>query len=167
MVVTGYARRVAADLTPAAIVDAATAATGDPALLAAQCLAAVDPGFAERAREGDLLVLAGALLAGPGAEPAVLALQAAGISAVVCAAAANQLIELGSVYGLPFVVAPAGAAAIAEGELVRLDLERGGLAAGGRRWAVEPLAPPYLAAVRRAQLLSRMRRVVEDEGYAE
>ncbi|NTU83574.1 MAG: 3-isopropylmalate dehydratase small subunit, partial [Chloroflexales bacterium] len=48
MVLTGYARRVLGDLAPDAIIDGETAATGDPALLAARCLAGADPGFAER-----------------------------------------------------------------------------------------------------------------------
>ncbi len=167
MVIAGYARRVAADLAPRAIVDAATAALGDPALLAAACLAAVDPGFAERAGEGDILVLAGALLGGPGAEAAVIALQAVGLAAAVCADAAPEPAELAALYGLPLVVAPAAAHAIAEGAVVRLDLERGRLEAGPASWAFAPLPPAALAAARRAQLLARMRRVVEDEGYAE
>lgn len=167
MVIAGYARRVAADLAPAAIVDEATAALGDPALLAAACLAAVDPGFAERAGEGDILVLDGALLAGPGAEAAVIALQAVGLAAVVCAAADPSLAELAAIYGLPVAVAPGAAATIAEGALLRLDLERGGLESGPGRWSFAPLAAAALAAARRAQLLARMRRVVEDEGFAE
>ena len=101
MVITGHARRVEADLAPDAIVDAATAAQGDPALLAAACLAAVDPAFAERTREGDILVLAGALLDGPGLEAAVIALQAVGLAAAVCDDVDPVAAELGAVYGLP------------------------------------------------------------------
>ena len=167
MVITGYARRVTGDLTPAAIIDAETAATGDPALLAAGCLAAVEPGFAERCREGDVLIIAGSLADGPGAEAAVIALQAAGLAAVVCGGVAHALAEVANGYGLALVIAPDAAAAIAEDAVVRLDLERGGLEAGSGRWAFTPLAPAALAASRRAQILARMRRVVEDEGYAE
>ncbi|HMQ31088.1 MAG TPA: hypothetical protein PKD53_10185 [Chloroflexaceae bacterium] len=167
MGIAGYARRVVADGAPADIVAAETAAGGDPALLAAACLAGPDPGFAERAGEGDVLVLAGALLPGPGAEAAVSALQAVGLAAAVCAAAAPELAEAGAVYGLPVVVAPGAAGAIAEGEVVRLDLERGRLESGDRSWTFAPLGPEAIAAARRAQLLARMRRVVEDEGYAE
>lgn len=167
MVIAGHARRVVAEVAPADIVAAEAAASGDPALLAAACLAGVDPGFAERVGEGDVLVLAGALLPGPGAEAAVIALQAAGLAAVVCAAAAPELAEVGAVYGLPVVAAPGAPEAIAEGAVVRLDLERGRLEAEGRSWVFAPLAPEAVAAARRAQLLARMRRVVEDEGYAE
>jgi 3-isopropylmalate/(R)-2-methylmalate dehydratase small subunit len=167
VVLTGHARRVGGDLTPEAVIDAETAATGDPALLAARCVAAADPSFAERCGEGDLLVLDGALLGGPGAEAAVIALQAVGVAAAVCAAADPALAELAAGYGLPLLAAPQAAAAIPEGAVVRLDLERGQIEADGQRWACSPLDPPALAAARRAQLLARMRRVVEDEGYAE
>ncbi|NTU84661.1 MAG: hypothetical protein HGA45_35735 [Chloroflexales bacterium] len=107
------------------------------------------------------------VLGGPGAEAAMIALQAVGVAAVVCARAAPDLAELEPVYGLPFVVAPEAAGQIAEGAVVRLDLERGRLEAGGFTWLFSPLAPATLLAARRAQLLARMRRVVEDEGYAE
>ncbi len=167
MVITGYARALRGDLDPAAIIDAETAALGDPALLAAGCLAAVDPGFAERAGEGDILVVDGALRAGPGAEAAVIALQAVGVAAVVCAEGADELVELGLVYGLPIVSAPEAVGAIAEGAVVRLDLEDGRLEVAPQRWTFAPLSHAALAAARRAQLLARMRRVVEDEGYAE
>lgn len=167
MVLTGYARRVAGDLAPHQIIAEATAAGGDPAEIAAACLAAVDPGFAERAREGDLLILDGAVGGGAGAEAAVIALQAVGVAAVICRGADAAVVALGGVYGLPVIAAPAAAASIAEGALVRADLERGRLEVGGAAWDVAPLGAQALAAVRRGQLLARMRRVVEDEGYAE
>lgn len=167
MVLTGYARHIRADLIPVQIIDPATFALGDPALLAAQCLAAIDPDLAARAREGDLLVLDGVLDAGAGAEHAVIALQALGIAAVVCRAAAPELQTIAAGYGLPIIAAPEAAAALSEGALLRLDLARGGIESAGARWVAAPLAEPALAATRRAQLLVRMRRVVEDEGFAE
>jgi 3-isopropylmalate/(R)-2-methylmalate dehydratase small subunit len=167
MILTGYARHIRADLSPAQIIDPATFAMGDPALLAAQCLAAVDPDLAARAREGDLLVLDGVLSFDAGAEAAVIALQAVGMAAVVCRTAAPELQAVAAGYGLPILAAPEAAAAISEGALLRLDLERGQLETAGTRWTCAPLAAPALASVRRAQLLVRMRRVVEEEGFAE
>lgn len=167
MVLTGYVRRVAGDLAPAQVLDPAIAASGDPAELAAACLAAVDPALAERAREGDVLIVDGSLAGGNGAEAAVIALQAVGFAAVVCYDAAPELRELGAIYGLPLLVAPEAASSLGENELLRIDLERGRIEAGGRGWAAPPLDAAALAAVRRGQLLARMRRVVEDEGFAE
>ena len=164
MVITGYARRIAGDLSPEQIVDPAIVAGGDPAEIAAACLAMVDPALAERVREGDLLVVAGKLCAGPGAEAAVIALQAAGFAAVIARRVGLDLAQQGARYGLPLLAAEAS---IAEGALVRLDLERGRGEAAGETWLFEPPTPEALAAVRRGQLLARMRRVAEDEGYAE
>lgn len=166
MVISGYARALRGDLHPAEIINPGIAALGDPALLAAYCLAEVDQGFGERAGEGDILVLDGALLSGSGAETAVIALQSVGIAAVVCAHATPELVEAGARYGLP-VLAVSSPGAIAEGAVVRLDLERGRLEVGLQQWTFWPLALEALAAARRAQILARMRRVAEDEGYAE
>lgn len=167
MILTGYARIVAGDLSPAKIIDAESGRSGDPAELAAACLAAVDPSLAERVREGDLLVVEGALAGGAGAEAAVLALQAVGFAAVICAHADAELAALGATYGLPLLAVAAAPGQIGEGALLRIDLERGQIEAGRLRWQVAPLDGAALAAVRRAQLLTRMRRVVEDEGFAE
>lgn len=164
MVLTGYARLIVSDLAPRQIVDPALVAAGDPAEIAAACLATVDPALAERVREGDLLVVAGELRAGPGAEEAVIALQAAGFAAAIARQVASELWAIGARYGLPLLALDT---AIAEGALIRLDLERGRVEVGGATWMFEPLASEGLAAVRRGQLLARMRRVAEDEGYAE
>jgi hypothetical protein len=50
---------------------------------------------------------------------------------------------------------------------VRLDLAGGRITdrASGESYAVPACAPALVDRVRRAQLLSRMRRVVEEEGY--
>jgi 3-isopropylmalate/(R)-2-methylmalate dehydratase small subunit len=140
--------------------------SGDPAALAAHCLAGVDPAIAERAREGDVL-LAGRGL-GAGAEPdvAVLALQAVGFAAIVCSSADLSFVAAAADYGLPVLVSPA-AAAIAEGLVIRIDLARGQIEdrASGAVYDTPPCAPELIAAARRAQLLARMRRVVEEEGF--
>lgn len=167
MVLTGYARTVTGDLTPELIIAAAVAAAGDPALLAAHCLAAVDPTFADLVREGDMLVLRGSLAGGAGAESAVVALQAVGLAAVVADTVAPDLADLGLLYGLPLLAVPAATPQIAAGSLLRVDLARGRLDENGQGWAFPAPPPDAVAAVRRAQLLARMRRVVEDEGFAE
>jgi 3-isopropylmalate/(R)-2-methylmalate dehydratase small subunit len=140
--------------------------SGDPAALAAHCLAGVAPAVAERAREGDAL-LAGRDF-GAGAEPdvAALALQAAGFAAIVCSSADPGFVSTAADFGLPVLVCPA-AAAIAEGVVVRIDLERGRIEdrASGAVYDAPPCAPELIAAARRAQLLARMRRVVEEEGF--
>jgi 3-isopropylmalate/(R)-2-methylmalate dehydratase small subunit len=167
MVLAGYTHRLDGNLSAAQIIDPALAAVGDPALLAAHCLQAADPALAERVREGDMLVVEGAVSGGAGAEAAVIAMQALGLAGLICQAADDDLVAAAAAYGLALLQSPPAAATIGAGELARIDLERGALEAGGRRWAFSPADQPAIAAVRRAQLLARMRRVVDDEGYAE
>ncbi|PDV99505.1 hypothetical protein [Candidatus Chloroploca asiatica] len=167
MVLTGYTRCVQGDLWPHQIIDQAIAASGDPALLAAHCLAAVDPALTERVVEGDVLVVAGTMNAGPGHEMAVIALQSVGFAAVICAAVAPEVATIASIYGLPILALPEASTLLTEARLVRLDLERGSLTCADTTWFYTPLERATLDAVRRTQLLTRMRRVVEDEGYAE
>lgn len=169
MILTGYALRVEHDLTPEQIIAPAYATSGDPALLAAHCLEAVDASLAETAREGDILVVNGRLHTGAGAEEALVALQALGIAAVVCARTDNALARLAGTFGLPILAQEEATTAIPPGSIVRLDLARGAIAhqPSGTTWRVAPCAPGIIAAVQRTQLLARMRRVVEEEGFAE
>jgi 3-isopropylmalate/(R)-2-methylmalate dehydratase small subunit len=166
MILYATTHRVGDAITTDDIIAPEWRASGDPAALAAHCLAGVAPAVAERVREGDAL-LAGRDF-GAGAEPdvAALALQAVGFAAVICSSADPGFVSTAADFGLPVLVCPA-AAAIAEGMVVRIDLARGRIEdrATGALYETPPCTPDLIAAVRRAQLLSRMRRVVEEEGF--
>lgn len=169
MVLTGYTHQVAGPLTPALVITPEHAASGDPALLAAHCLEQVDPGLAEAVDEGDFLVVAGELSGGAGAAAAVTALQAQGFAATICVAADDDVVAAATAAGLALLVAPEAVTAIDSGRVLRLDLARGAIEdiMSRERWPASPCPPAMLAAVQRTQLLFRMRRVAEDEGYAE
>ena len=165
MVLYGTTHRVGDGVTTDLII-APEQRGDDPASLAAYCLAGVDPAIAEGAREGDILLAGRAFGAGDEPEMAVLALQALGFAAIVCASAVASFVEVAEIYGLPVLVCP-DSAGIAAGSVMRLDLARGLIAdrATGAVYQVAPCAPELVEAVRRAQLLTRMRRVVEEEGF--
>jgi 3-isopropylmalate/(R)-2-methylmalate dehydratase small subunit len=167
MILYGTTHRVGDGITIAAIIAPEHRADPDPAWLAAHCLAGVDPAIAEMAREGDVLLAGDDFGAGPDAEIAVLALQAAGFAAIVCATAAPDFVAAAEAYGLPVIISAAAALAIAPGSIVRLDLAGGRITdrATGASYSVPPCAPTLVDKVRRAQLLNRMRRVVEEEGF--
>ncbi len=172
MILYGTTHRVGDDVTAADIIAPQWHDADDPAILAAHCLEAAGPAISERAQEGDVL-LAGrgfgeSLEEGDqGYEMAALALQAAGFAAVVCVSAAPGFVEAAQAYGLPVLLCPAAIAEISAGQVVRLDLARGRIEdrASGNVYTAPPCAPELVQAVRRAQLLNRMRRVVEDEGF--
>ncbi len=140
---------------------------GDPAILAAYCLASRYPVITELVREGDALLAGHAFGTGPDPEPAVLALQAAGFALIICESAEPAFVAVAHAYGLPVLVCPDVVAHIQPGALLRVDLEAGTII--DRSNAImypTPACPPdLLATVRRLHLLNRMRRVVEDEEY--
>lgn len=139
----------------------------DPADLAAHCLTIVAPQIAELARPGDILLAGWDFGYGPDPEPAVLALQALGMACVICASAAPTFVELAELYGLPVLLSSAAIQAIVPGGVVRVDLARGQITdrTTGASFQTQPCAPTLLEAIRQAQLLNRMRQVVEEEGY--
>ncbi|GAB4208248.1 MAG: hypothetical protein OHK0022_37550 [Roseiflexaceae bacterium] len=166
MVVYGYIHHIGDNVTTEQIIAPAWREE-DPAVLAAHCLEALDPQLPERVRPGDLLLAGRGFGAGDGQETAVLALQAAGFVALVCGDADPAFAESAALYGLPVLVAPEAVAGLPAGALARLDLAQGTLAdrATGALFRV-PLPPPALLdAFRRALLLSRMRQIVEEEGF--
>jgi 3-isopropylmalate/(R)-2-methylmalate dehydratase small subunit len=167
MILYGTTHRVGDDVSADDIIAAEWHGAGDPAILAAHCLANVDPVIAERAREGDLLLAGRGFGAGPASDIAALALQAAGFAAVVCATADPGFVAAAAAYGLPVLICPAAAATIAAGTVVRLDLARGRIEdrASGVVYDTPPCPPALIDAARRAQLLAHMRRVVEEEGF--
>jgi 3-isopropylmalate/(R)-2-methylmalate dehydratase small subunit len=167
MVLYGTTHRVGDGITTDAIVAPEHRADADPAWLAAHCLAGVDPSIAERAGEGDVLLAGAGFGAGPEPEIAVLALQAAGFAAIVCASADAAFIASAEAYGLPVLICPSAVTGIMTGGVARLDLADGRIAdrTTGQVYQAPPCAPALVDAVRRAQLLARMRRVVEEEGF--
>ena len=165
MVLYGRTYRVGDGIGTDAII-APHARADDPALLAAHCLETVDAGLAEAVQAGDMLVAGSAFGAGDDPEIAVLALQALGFAAIVCVSAVPGFQELAHIYGLPVLCCEA-AGRIGTGVTLRIDLERGLITdrTNDQHYQVAPAAPELLAAVRRNELLLRMRQVVEEEGF--
>jgi|GEM_PF-841349 3-isopropylmalate dehydratase small subunit len=169
MILTGYTHRITVDITSDQIIAPEYAASGDPAELAGHCLEQVAPHFASDVRDGDILIVSASIRSGQDPESAVLALQAAGISAVICNEADEDFIEQAHSYGLPILKQSGATSALQSGVLLRIDLERGLIEepASHLEWQAEAAESELLNATRRSQLLGRMRRVVEEEGFAE
>ncbi len=167
MVLYVTAHRVGDSVTTDEIIAPEHRVGDDPASLAAHCLAAVDPAIAEHTREGDVLLAGRDFGGGPEPDIAVLALQALGFAAVVCASADPGFVAVAAAYGLPVLACPAAIGPIAAGGVVRLDLASGRIVdrSTGAVYHAPPCPPALVAAARRSQLLARMRRVVEDEGF--
>ena len=167
MILYATTHRVGDAITTAAIIAPEHQADADPAWLAAHCLAGIDPAIAELTREGDMLLAGANFGVGPDAEIAVLALQAVGFAAIICASSDTGFVAAAEAYGLPVLICQAAVAAITPGGVLRLDLAGGRITdrTTGAVYSVPPIAPALVDMVRRAQLLTRMRRVVEEEGF--
>ena len=167
MIFYGTTYRIGDDITTTQIIAPDYCTADDPAILAAECLAIIDPSIAEQVREGDILIAGQNVGIGGNPDLAVLALQAVGFGAIICASAAPDFEEAAHAYGLPILVCPAAVVAIVAGGIVRLDLARGMIEdrITGTSYQARPLPSTLLEIIRRAQLLTRMRRVVEEEGF--
>ncbi len=166
MILYGTIHHVGDSVTTDDIIPHELRGAGDPALLAAHCLATLAPAIAEAAREGDVLLAGHNFGIGGDADAAVLALQALGFAAVICAGADAEFVETAAAYGLPVLISSA-ATSMMPGTIVRIDLASGKITdrSNGAVFQTTPCPADLVATVRRAQLLVRMRRVVEEEGF--
>jgi 3-isopropylmalate/(R)-2-methylmalate dehydratase small subunit len=165
MVLYGTIRIIGDDISTAQII--APEYRDDPATLAAHCLVAVNAGLAAQVVEGDVLMAGQGFGAGDDPESAVLALQALGFAAIIVDSAAPSFVEAAHAYGLPVLIAPHAVGALQAGSVARIDLLRGTITdrSSGIIYQVAPSPPAVVAAAQRAQLLFRMRRMVEEEGF--
>jgi 3-isopropylmalate/(R)-2-methylmalate dehydratase small subunit len=112
--------------------------------MAKHCLEAVDPGFAARVRDGDVLVAGAFFGVGSSREQAVAALLTLGVRAVIAVSFARIFYRNAINLGLP-VMACATARAIPAGARLRVDPTTGAAVEtdSGRTHVCEP-SPPHL-----------------------
>jgi len=102
--------------------------TTDPAALARGCFVECRPDFADGVRPGDVIVAGEDFGCGSSREHAVIAIQAAGIRAVVAASFGRIFFRNAVNLGLPLLECAAAAGTPADGALIELDLAAGRLA---------------------------------------
>ena len=106
--------------------------------LAAHCLEAIRPDFAESVRPGDVLVAGRNFGAGSSREQAAEALKHLGLAAVVAQSFSGIFYRNAINLGLPVLVAP-DTSGISEGDSCTLEFEAGSFAVEGREVALEPI----------------------------
>ncbi|HEY8756062.1 MAG TPA: 3-isopropylmalate dehydratase [Candidatus Dormibacteraeota bacterium] len=117
--------------------------TTDPEALARACLCEARPDFAEHVRPGDVIVAGRNFGCGSSREHAPLSIRASGVAAVVAASFSRIFARNAVNIGLPVIRCPEAAEAIADGDELAVDIERGLIRAGGRTFEGE--APSALA----------------------
>jgi len=98
--------------------------TSEPSELAKHVMEDADPEFPEKMEPGDIIVAGENFGCGSSREHAPIALKAAGIAAVIAPTFARIFYRNAFNMGLPIFELPE-AAEISEGDIVRIDMERG------------------------------------------
>jgi 3-isopropylmalate dehydrogenase len=121
----GKAHCYGRDIDTDVIIPARYLNTSDPQELAKHCLEGLDPTFVAHVRTGDILVAAENFGCGSSREHAPLAIQAAGIDAIIAKSFARIFYRNAINIGLPIMECPEAVDAIADGDVVRIDTDAG------------------------------------------
>ena len=110
----------------------------DPKDLAKHALEGLVPGFADRIKQGDIIIAGKNFGCGSSREHAPLALKHAGVGAIVAKSFSRIFFRNAINIGLPVVISKDARERVGEGETVTIDLEGGALVKGsGERIATE------------------------------
>jgi 3-isopropylmalate/(R)-2-methylmalate dehydratase small subunit len=97
----------------------------DPSELASHCMEDIDPGFAENAQPGDIIVAGVNFGCGSSREHAPIAIKACGIACVIAANFARIFYRNAINIGLPILECEAASRDIDAGDLVSIDFDSG------------------------------------------
>ncbi|MEW5748641.1 MAG: 3-isopropylmalate dehydratase [Candidatus Thermoplasmatota archaeon] len=123
----------------------------DPAHLARHAMEGLSERFAEEVRPGDIIVAGSNFGCGSSREQAVVALKAAGVSAVVARSFARIFYRNAVNLGLMVLVSEAACEAFADGERARVDIgELAIMSDDGSRKADIEEVPGHVAAILRS-----------------
>jgi len=125
MVLEGKAWRYGRNIDTDVIIPARYLALTDPAELGTHCMEDLDPKFAHRVREGDLIVAEENFGSGSSREHAPLAIKGCGIACVIASSFARIFYRNAINVGLPILECPQAVDDIVRGDRLRVDLEKG------------------------------------------
>ena len=125
IVLEGKAWRYGRNIDTDVIIPARYLALTDPAELGTHCMEDLDPKFAHRVREGDLIVAEENFGSGSSREHAPLAIKGCGIACVIASSFARIFYRNAINVGLPILECPQAVDDIVRGDRLRVDLEKG------------------------------------------
>jgi 3-isopropylmalate dehydratase small subunit len=145
MQIKGQAWKFGDDVDTDAIIPARYLNTTDPEALAAHCMEDADPNFVNVVKPGDILVAGKNFGCGSSREHAPIAIKAVGVGCVVASSFARIFYRNAFNMGLPILECPEAAAAIASGDLLEIDLDRGAIRDVTRQeeYQANPI-PPFM-----------------------
>lgn len=125
LIANGKAVRYGNNIDTDVIIPARYLNTADPAQLAAHCMEDLDPDFHVKVAAGDLIVAGSNFGCGSSREHAPIAIKESGVSCVIAESFARIFYRNAINIGLPILECPAAAAAIRDGDTVRIDFGSG------------------------------------------
>jgi 3-isopropylmalate/(R)-2-methylmalate dehydratase small subunit len=158
--VTGRVHRIGDDIDTDAMLPGRYLALREPAALGAHCLEDYDPDFRRRVTPGDILVAGRNLGCGSSREHAVIALKAAGISAIVAQSAARIFFRNAINLGVPVLLSAEAAAGLEAGKPASVDPAAGEIRQDGRVWKAQPLGNEVESILAAGGLIERVRQTL-------
>ena len=145
MQVKGFVHKYGDHVDTDVIIPARYLATQDPKELAAHCMEDIDPAFAGKVHEGDILVAGANFGCGSSREHAPIAIKASGISCVIAKTFARIFYRNAINIGLAILECPAASEGIADGDEVSVDFDTGVITnvTKGETYQAEPF-PPFI-----------------------
>ncbi|HMK48510.1 MAG TPA: 3-isopropylmalate dehydratase small subunit [Thermodesulfovibrionales bacterium] len=145
MLIKGKTWRFGDDVDTDAIIPARYLNTSDPAELARHIMEDADKDFPAKVKPGDIIVAGKNFGCGSSREHAPIAIKAAGIQAVVAKSFARIFYRNAFNIGLPIFESEGASAAIAEGQEIEIDADKGIIKnlATGEEYRANPI-PPFM-----------------------
>ncbi|CAD7771667.1 2,3-dimethylmalate dehydratase small subunit [Candidatus Methanoperedenaceae archaeon GB37] len=125
MVITGKAWCFGDNIDTDIIIPARYLNTSDPQELAKHCMEGIRPDFAQSVKDGDIIIAGRNFGCGSSREHAPLAIKAAGIKAIIAKSFARIFYRNAFNIGLLLIEAENVVETTEEGDVLKLDLEKG------------------------------------------
>lgn len=145
MIMKGKAWTFGNDIDTDVIVAARYLVTNDEVELGKHCMEDMDPDFAEKIDQGDIIVGGHNFGCGSSREHAPIAIKGAGISCVIASSYARIFFRNAINIGLPIFVCPEAVEDIQQGDVISVDPSSGTITneTRDRKYSTSPF-PPFL-----------------------
>ena len=143
-----------------AIIPARYLNTSDPAELAKHCMEDADPEFTRKVKPGDVLVGGENFGCGSSREHAPISIKAAGVACVIARSFARIFYRNAINVGLPILESPEAVDAIAQGDMVEVDLAAGAISLPetGQTFRVPPFPEEIQSIIEAGGLMAHLKR---------
>jgi 3-isopropylmalate/(R)-2-methylmalate dehydratase small subunit len=159
MTISGRAWVFGDNMDTDVIIPARYLLTSDPVALAPHCMEDFDASFATTVQPGDIIVAGNNFGCGSSREHAPIAIKGVGVAAVIAVSFANIFYRNSINIGLPIFECPEAAQAVAQGEMVSVNLETGRIVntTTGAVYNAQAYPPSILRIIRAGGLVAATR----------